>query len=419
MKLLYDAGIRTYGAAARLAGLRSSKARMFADGRRDALRELRRLTDERAPEGYDYWFHVASLGEFEQARPLIEKIKQAFPEAKILLSFFSPSGYNVRKNFDLATTVVYLPADTAKNAREFLDIARPRRAVFVKYEFWLNFLSELGKRDIPTYLISAIFRPGQIFFKPWGGMFRKCLRTFRKIYVQDEDSRKLLNGIGIDCVDVTGDTRFDRVNAIRNNAVTFPAVEAWTKGRFTLIVGSSWPEDEDRYVAWVNRHPEVRVIIAPHEFDDSRIAALKKKLEHPAQLWSETQIDASDTISADIQTLIVNTFGKLSSLYRYADAVIVGGGFGAGIHNINEAAVYGVPVVFGPNNRKFKEAADMKRLGGGFEYRTETEIGSLLDRFLDDADFRTRAGKSAGKYIADNLGATLAIFNDIAGTNTD
>lgn len=413
MKLIYDAGIRLYGCGARLAALRSPKARIFVKGRKTALAELERLTAERAPEGYDYWFHAASLGEFEQARPLIEKIKKEKPEAKILLSFFSPSGYNVRRNYDLATAVIYLPADTHAGARRFLEIARPRATVFVKYEFWLNFIDALEARGIPTFLISAIFRPSQSFFKWWGATFRKRLAAYRTIYVQDEPSARLLETIGVKQVRVTGDTRFDRVHDIMVGGATFPAIEAWTKGHKTLIVGSSWPQDEDRYLDWVNTHPDVRVIIAPHEFDEARIASLRHRLKNGSAIWTEIDIDSPNALNGNVQVLIVNTFGKLSSLYRYADFVIVGGGFGAGIHNINEAAVYGVPVIFGPNNRKFKEAADLKMLGGGFEYRTSDDVNRILDGFLNDSESLKRASQSAAKYIADNLGATDIIYNDL------
>lgn len=421
MTPVYTAGIKLYGLAARLAGLRSAKARDFAHGRAKAISALERLTSERAPNGYDYWFHVASLGEFEQARPLIERIKRQTPDATILLSFFSPSGYNVRKDYDLASAVVYLPEDTARNAKRFLDIARPKRSVFVKYEFWLNMLHELAIRNIPTYLISAIFRPGQIFFRPWGGVFRRGLRTFRTIYVQDNKSRELLGGIGMGNVRITGDTRLDRVHDIMTGQTGFPGIEKWTEGHFTLIVGSSWPRDEDRYLEWVNMHPEVKVIIAPHEFDEQRLKTLRNRLTGKSVLWTEifnqsagfSDIEATNAPSEDVQVLIVNTFGKLAALYRYADAVIVGGGLGAGIHNINEAAVYGVPVMFGPNNHKFKEAADLKNLGGGFEYTTSADISTLLNRMLTDKAFVESSSKIAGDYIKANLGATDIIHKEI------
>jgi len=413
MKFLYNAGIRLYGAGIAVASLRSDKARRLRQGRLHLFDDLERITAERAPEGYDYWFHVASLGEFEQARPLIETIRAEQPQARILLTFFSPSGYDVRHDYDRVDAVVYLPADTRANARRFLDIARPRQSVFIKYEFWLNFLDELGRRDVPTYLVSAIFRPGQIFFRPWGGTFRRRLGVYRRIYVQDEDSRALLASAGITDVRVLGDTRFDRVHDIMERGQRFPAVEQWIKGAFTLVVGSSWPADEDRYVTWVNSHSDVRVIIAPHEFDDRRLADMTARFTSRAVLWSGTENGTH--IPNDAQVLIVNTFGLLSSLYRYASAVIVGGGFGAGIHNINEAAVYGTPILIGPRHQKFKEARDLIGLGGAFEYRTAEDAARLLNGFLDDPTARNTAADTARHYIVDNLGATRAICNDLLG----
>lgn len=417
MKWLYDFGIRTYGIGSRVMALRNEKARLFVDGRRNALDNLRALTEKNAPEGYDYWFHAASLGEFEQARPLIEKLKETDPKLKILLSFFSPSGYKVRHNYEYADAVVYLPADSRKNAKTFLDIARPRHAVFVKYEFWLNFLDALKDLDIPTYLISAIFRPSQHFFKWYGGTFRKRLECYTHLFVQDANSLELLKGIGVNHVSVTGDTRFDRVHRIMTEGKTFEAIEHWCNETFTLVAGSSWPKDEEKYLSWINSHPEVKVIIAPHEFDAQRIERLRAQLKQPSQLWSETEIESPTGLSTNTQTLIVNTFGKLSSLYRYASAVIIGGGFGAGIHNINEAAVYGVPVIFGPNNKKFKEASDLKTLGGGFEFHTSSELSELLDRMVEDSTFLRTASESAGRYIKENLGATDAIFDMITCTS--
>lgn len=309
--------------------------------------------------------------------------------------------------------MVYLPGDTRSNARRFIDIARPRCAVFVKYEFWLNFLDELGRRNVPTYLISAIFRPGQTFFKPWGGTFRRRLGVYHRIYVQDEDSRRLLAGIGVENVRVLGDTRFDRVYDIMQHGRRFDDIERWIDGRFTLIVGSSWDPDEDRYVDWVNAHPQVRVIIAPHEFDDQRITRLRARFNNGAMTWTEVAADDALNLDASKNVLIVNNFGLLSSLYRYASAVIVGGGFGAGIHNINEAAVYGVPILIGPKHQKFKEARDLIALGGAFEYRTADDVARLLDVFLNDKNALTRASETARHYIVDNLGATRAICDDI------
>lgn len=408
MKVLYTTGIRLYGMVARVAAIRSDKATKFVKGRKKALAELSRLTAERAPDGYDYWFHAASLGEFEQARPLIEDIRQNEPESKILLTFFSPSGYEIRKNYPLATTVTYLPPDTPGNVRKFLDIARPHKAIFVKYEFWINMLTELKRREIPTYIISAIFRRGQIFFKPWGGLFRKGLHCYTRLFVQDENSKALLNDIGIDKVTVAGDTRFDRVADITKTGKEFPNIEAWCKDSFTLIAGSSWGPDELRYFPWLNGQTDVKAIIAPHEFDDERLSQMRKSLHGRSMLWSE--LKENEPIPGDITTLIIDSFGLLSSIYRYADAVIVGGGFGTGIHNINEAAAWGVPVIFGPKHSKFKEAGDLIQAGGAFEYSTADEVASLLTRLKEDEALRKSASDASARYIAENIGATQQIL---------
>lgn len=398
--------------AARVAAMRGGKARLFVDGRKDALAALAAVTASRAPQGYDLWVHAASLGEFEQARPIIEAVKSTRPDTKILLTFFSPSGYTVRKDYPLATAVVYLPEDTAANAAEFLEIARPRKAVFVKYEFWINFLTALSARHIPVYLVSAIFRPGQIFFKPWGGIFRKALHCYSHIFVQTPESARLLQGIGVTGVTVAGDTRIDRVYDIMQGGKRFEGVGKWLEATpFTVVAGSSWPADEEVYLPWLNAHPEVKAIIAPHEFDARRLEALQQKIKARSVLWSRCN-DGTD-IPADAQVLVVDTFGKLSSIYRYASVAIVGGGLGAGIHNINEAAVYGIPVIFGPNNRKFREARDLKTLGGGSEYTSAASAAQLLENFRTDTAARERAGACSAQYIADNRGATALILKEL------
>lgn len=412
MKFLYNIGIGLYGASAATLGLFNPKAAQFVKGRKKALADLRVITAEVAPDGYDFWIHAASLGEFEQARPLIERIKDENPDAKILVTFFSPSGYNVRKNYALASAVVYLPSDTRSNAAKFIDIARPKCAIFVKYDFWLNFLEALHKNGVPTYLISAVFRKGQIFFKPFGSMFRKALWNYKRIFVQDENSKRLLEGIGVKDVVVTGDTRLDRVNDIKLKGEKFDFIDKWRNGHFTVIAGSSWPQDEAKYLSWINRHPEVRLIIAPHEFDEARLQNLEAAIQGKTIRWTQLQAD-NPRIDDDVKVVILDTFGKLSSIYRYADVAIIGGGFGAGIHNINEAAVYDIPVIFGPNNRKFNEAADLKRLSAGFEYGDSDSIASILDKLKDDSDFREAAGNAAGRYIADNKGATQLIYEQI------
>lgn len=413
MNPLYNAGIALYGAAARIAALRSEKIGRMLDGQSESLARLEAEAGAVVPQGYDLWIHAASLGEFEQGRPLMERVRREHPEARILLSFFSPSGYEVRKNYDVADTVVYLPFDRPALVRRFLDAARPRCAVFVKYEFWGNFITELHRRAVPTYLISAIFRPGQIFFRPWGGSFRDILRSYSHIFVQDERSRLLLATVGVAGVTVAGDTRFDRVSDIMNATRCLPEIEAFRSGAdFTLVAGSSWPPDEDVYIPWLLSRPGGKAICAPHEFDMRRLDALMRRFGDGAVLYSDYRKGNIDP--ASVRYLIIDCFGLLSSLYRYGDAALVGGGFGAGIHNLNEAAVYGIPVVFGPRHEKFKEAADLIACGGGLCMHGADEGRDILDSLAENEAEREKRGKAAGAYIRGNTGATELIYERIS-----
>jgi 3-deoxy-D-manno-octulosonic-acid transferase len=417
MNPLYNAAIAIYKFGLGVAASRNVKAADMVAGQRDTFSRLEQARKDVAPDGFDIWFHAASLGEFEQARPLIERLRAERPEIKMLLSFFSPSGYRVRHAYDKVDAVVYLPMDTPAAARRFVELAQPKMAIFVKYEFWGNILGELAKKHIPTYIISAIFRESQAFFKPWGGMFRKILRNFDKLYVQDENSRRLLASIDINNVSVAGDTRFDRVTDIMKTAFPLPSIEQWLKNSpFTLIVGSSWQLDEDKYIDWVNRHPDVRVIVAPHEFDKARIDELRARFSGRVTTWSDLAAQGdpkTQTIPDDTQVIIVDTFGLLSSIYRYGDVAYIGGGFGVGIHNINEAAVYGMPVIFGPNHTKFKEASDMIACGGAFSISDKATCEATLDRLYGDSAHRASAGKAAGDYVSSCLGATTTIYNDL------
>lgn len=411
MNPLYNAALHAYAAAARVAAARSPKVRDMLEGQRRTLDTLEAERKRVAPDGYDVWIHAASLGEFEQARPLIERLRRERPSLTILLTFFSPSGYKVRYNYDRVDTVAYLPFDTPGRVRRFLDAAAPRMAIFVKYEFWGNYLQQLHTRGVPTYIISAIFRPGQRFFRPGGGVFRRMLENFDRLYVQDERSRRLLAGAGIDRVTVAGDTRFDRVTDILAKARVVPVAEKFVAGApFTLIAGSSWQPDEDLYIPWLREHPEVKAIIAPHEFDDARIDALCAKLPGAVRL---SRVDSPDKLRGDERALIVDCFGLLSSLYRYGSAAWVGGGFGVSIHNINEAAVYGIPVVFGPRHEKFKEASDLLQCGGAVCVTDKASARKALDRLLADTAAREEAGRAAALYIRRSVGATDIIYKDL------
>lgn len=417
MTPFYNIAMYALAAGVKAGAMRSGKIHEMARGHAEAFERLREFRAKHAPDGFDLWVHAASLGEFEQARPLLEDYRRRFPDRKVLLTFYSPSGYKVRHNYDRVDLVTYLPVDTPANAVRFIDLVKPRQVVFVKYEFWGNFLHGLCQRHIPVYLISSIFRPGQIFFSPFGGEMRGVLRCFRHIFVQNEESAKLLKGIGIDCVTVAGDTRLDRVHKVMTESRPVEPVADWLEKKgnppFTLIVGSSWQPDEECYIPWLQRHPDVPVIIAPHEFDDHRLKVLQETLRVPSALWSKTVAEGK-AIPPEAQALILDCFGLLSRIYRYGNAAIIGGGLGVGIHNINEAAVYGIPVAFGPNHAKFQEATDLLQMrtspsdpiAAASEYCDASTASAILDTWLKNPAARQSAGKAAGSYIAANLGAT-------------
>lgn len=409
MTPFYDFAIHLYSLGVKIASLRHEKARKIIDGQAVTMQRLKK---ELSPEGGYIWIHAASLGEFEQGRPLIEMIRRNHPDAKILLTFFSPSGYEVRHNFPLVDAVVYLPFDTKKNVRQFLDTVKPRMAIFVKYEFWGNYLNELKLRGIPTYIISAIFRKSQPFFKPWGGEFRKMLTYFTHIYVQDEGSRELLARIGIKNVTVAGDTRFDRVTDIMESCVEIPQAAALTRdASLTIVAGSTWPPDESYLLPCFNAHPGMKLIIAPHEVNEERIAAIESQLNRPSCRLST----ATPEEAAKCDCIIVDCYGKLSSAYRYGNIAYIGGGFGVGIHNLNEAAVYDIPVIFGPHYHKFKEARDLIKCKGGFSFSNKEEFDAIIEPIVNDKKLREQYGKNAGNYIKENLGATRIIYADIVG----
>lgn len=409
MTPLYNIAISLYAGAARLASLKSEKVKKMTSGHKESEAKVREAI--KADDKKVMWVHAASLGEFEQGRPLIERLREEHPEYKIVVTFFSPSGYEVRKNYDKADAVVYLPFDTPKNAKRMIDVINPSIAVFVKYEFWGNYLSELKRREIPTYLISGIFREGQAFFKPWGGEFRKMLDCFDHLYVQDEPSRKLLEGIGVNNVTVAGDTRFDRVTQIMAQTVDMPEIEAVKRsgsGKF-IVAGSTWQPDEALLLKLLDERKDVKMVIAPHVLEGNHVEEIIKKTGRKCTRLSELTVDNA----ADTDCVIVDCYGKLASIYRYGDIAYVGGGFGVGIHNINEAAVYGMPVVFGPKYQKFKEARDLVERGGAFSISDDQEFDRVMQRLLNDDQALKSAGAMAGAYIKENIGATDIIWRDI------
>lgn len=403
---MYELFIILYNIGVWVASFFSKKVRAMWKGEHRTFRVLREKID---PNAMYIWFHAASLGEFEQGRPIMEAIRREHPGYKILLTFFSPSGYEVRKDYPLADVVCYLPMDKPSLVRRFLDAVKIEKAFFVKYEFWGNYLSGLKRRGIPTYIISAIFRPSQAFFKWYGATFRRMLGCYDMLFVQDEESRALLAGIGVDNVVVAGDTRFDRVTDILEDHTDLPVVESFSRGAFTLFVGSSWQPDEDFIIPYFNEHPEMKMVLAPHEISEDRISGILAGLKRPAVRYTKTTPEEA----AEADCLIIDCYGILSKSYRFATVAYVGGGFGVGIHNINEAAVYGIPVVFGPKYGKFKEARDLIALEGAFTVSGGDEYALVMNRLLSDGEYLKKHGEIAGGYIRDNLGATRRIYDAI------
>ncbi|MCM1319770.1 MAG: 3-deoxy-D-manno-octulosonic acid transferase [Muribaculaceae bacterium] len=411
---LYTGGIHIYQGAMRAASLKHRKAKQMLAGRRHTLDTLRRVIGK---NDRPVWVHAASLGEFEQGRPLMERLRREYPDKKIVLSFYSPSGYNVRKEWGGADAVIYLPADTPRAMNALLDAMHPEVAVFVKYEFWGNCLHELKKRGTATYLISSVFRPNQVFFKGYGSWYRGLLSCFTHIYVQDEASRKLLAGIGIDAT-VAGDTRFDRVTDIMRSTREIPALDRFTRGgtRLTFMAGSSWGPDEEVYFPWLkSRVGTMLTVIAPHEFDSARLERMRQALSPELKTVLLSEADQTPQLLDKADCLIIDCFGLLSSAYRYANIAYIGGGFGVGIHNINEAAVYGIPVIFGPHHDKFIEAGELIKAGGGFSITDKRAFNALMEKRLMLPDQRVKAGQAAADYIHSKLGATDIIYADLFG----
>ncbi len=402
-----------------IASLFNEKVRKMWRGEREAFKILKQKVD---PNAKYIWFHAASLGEFEQGRPLMERIRKDYPQYKILLTFYSPSGYEVRKNYEGADIICYMPVDTRLNAIRFLRLVRPVMAFFIKYEFWSNFLHILKYRNIPTYSVSSIFREDQVFFKWYGRSYAGVLKCFTRFFVQNEESKRLLEGIGITAVDVVGDTRFDRVLQIKEAAKQLPICEAFRTGVASqsadiphhdfkvFVAGSSWPPDENIFIPFFNEHKDWRLLIAPHVIAEEHLKLILSLIKGK-KVVRYTQTTPEEAAEADV--LIIDCFGLLSSMYNYGDVAYIGGGFGVGIHNTLEAAVWNMPVIFGPNNKKFQEAQGLLKSGGGFEINTYEDFSSLMSSLMNDETFLKQAGDKAGAFVAHLAGATDKVLASV------
>lgn len=403
---MYELIISLYTLGVGVASLFNPKARKMWKGGREAFRVLRDKVDSSSRY---VWFHAASLGEFEQGRPIMERLRAEHPEYKILLTFFSPSGYEVRKNYEGADIVCYLPLDTYFGARRFLSLVHPEVAFFIKYEFWWNYLHILKRRGVPVYSVSSIFREGQVFFRWYGRTYSNVLKCFTRFFVQNDESRRLLATLGITDVDVTGDTRFDRVLEIKRQAKHLPLVEAFSRDHKVFVAGSSWPPDEDIFINYFNEHRDWKLIIAPHVIGDDHISQILGKLRRTAVRYTEATEDSARRADC----LIIDCFGLLSSIYGYGDVAYVGGGFGVGIHNVLEAAVWGMPVIFGPNNKRFQEAQDLLAAGGGLEIDSYSQFEAVMNTYVTDSSAIRHDGDKAAGYVEAKAGATGKILTAV------
>ena len=416
---MYNIAIYFYLIGVAIASIFNEKVKKMWRGERQAIRTLKEKVD---PTAQYMWFHAASLGEFEQGRPLMERLRQIHPEYKILLTFFSPSGYEVRKDYKGADIVCYLPLDTIRNARRFLRAVRPVMAFFIKYEFWYNYFHILKHRGVPVYSVSSIFRPDQIFFRWYGHDYGRVLKCVTKFFVQNEESCRLLHSIGIDNAEIIGDTRFDRVLQIRDAARRLPIIEAFCsrsaeagvaepRRQKVFVAGSSWDPDEEIFISYFNNHRDWRLIIAPHVVSEEHLQQIMSRLSCKALRYTE----ATPETAAEAECLIIDCFGLLSSAYHYGDVAYVGGGFGVGIHNVLEAAVWDMPVIFGPNNKHFQEAQWLLQAEGGFEITCADDFGKILDRMDADNNYIGEHGAAAGRVVKEHTGATEKVIKACFG----
>jgi 3-deoxy-D-manno-octulosonic-acid transferase len=403
MLLLYNVGIQLYFLLIRLTSFFNKKAKLWIKGRKNSALI-------RYPESI--WFHFASLGEFEQGRPVLEQMRSSNPDIKIVITFFSPSGYQVRKNTSLADAVYYLPLDTPQNARRFIETINPKLAIFTKYEYWYHFFNELYKRNIPLYVISGIFRPNQVFFKWYGKLHREMLGCVARFFVQDEQSIQLLSAIGINNVIVSGDTRFDRVWTNAQQPKTIAAIEEFKNGKNIFIAGSTWPADEKLISSLVKENRDWKFIFASHEISEEKIKSLISLLP-PKSAIRHSQIASSAPHLSTYRVMIIDNVGMLSALYQYGKIAFIGGGFGAGIHNTLEAAAFGLPVIFGPNYSKFKEAHDLVELKAGFSITDEASLKVITNKLINDQQFYNEASKEIQNYVKEHTGATKTIIEYI------
>ncbi len=410
MQLIYTIGIHIYVFIIRIASAVNPKAKLWITGRKNLFKDLK----TRIPAGTPIaWFHVSSLGEFEQGRPVMEAFREAHPEYKIVLTFFSPSGYEIRKNYSGADFIFYLPADTRKNAHQFIQIVNPKVAFFVKYDFWFHYLNQLHKKQIPTYIFSAIFRPNQLFFKWYGSWYRRMLHFFTLIYVQNQESAELLHKIGITKVMVAGDTRFDRVFALAQSSKDLPLIEKFTANHSVIVAGSTWEKDEELIARYAKENPNTKWIIAPHEIHQAHLDKIQTQFNGQFLFYSK----ATEQNINRCNILVIDSIGLLSSLYKYGTIAYIGGGFGKGIHNTLEAATYGLPIVFGPNYLRFQEACDLIDQKAAFSIKTYANFKQKMDELIALKDIQINAGKAALKYVHSMKGGTHKILQNTQFTS--